>query len=128
MAVTVLLPQVLQADAAGAARIDIALDDTPAVPPEATAPDLSAPRGGPVPAPAPAAAAAPDTRTTLRTVLDELARRHPGLDRRIRDEQGRLRRYVNVFVDSDECRAMGGLDTPVADGAEVRVLPSVAGG
>ncbi|MUL40497.1 MoaD/ThiS family protein [Streptomonospora sp. PA3] len=81
-----------------------------------------------MPAPAPAAAAAPDTRTTLRTVLDELARRHPGLDRRIRDEQGRLRRYVNVFVDSDECRAMGGLDTPVADGAEVRVLPSVAGG
>lgn len=64
----------------------------------------------------------------LRTVLDEVARRHPRLDRRIRDEQGRLRRYVNVFVGSDECRGLAGLETAVADGAEVRVLPSVAGG
>ncbi|WP_017588149.1 MoaD/ThiS family protein [Nocardiopsis ganjiahuensis] len=64
----------------------------------------------------------------LRVVLDELASRHPGLDRRIRDERGELRRYVNVFVDQDECRAVGGLDAPVREGADVRLLPSVAGG
>ncbi|MBB6174821.1 molybdopterin converting factor small subunit [Nocardiopsis mwathae] len=64
----------------------------------------------------------------LGGVLDELATRHPRLARRIRDEQGRLRRYVNVFVDSDECRTLSGLDTPVTEGTEVRVLPSVAGG
>ncbi|GAA3731713.1 molybdopterin converting factor small subunit [Spinactinospora alkalitolerans] len=72
--------------------------------------------------------AAADGRMPLRDVLDELALRHPRLDQRLRDEQGRLRRYVNVFVDDDECRAVAGLDTPVADGTEIRVLPSVAGG
>ena len=69
-----------------------------------------------------------DDGTSLRGVLDELAVRHPGLDRRIRDERGRLRRYVNVFVDQDECRAVGGLDAPVHEGSDVRLLPSVAGG
>ncbi|MGW5876211.1 MoaD/ThiS family protein [Nocardiopsis terrae] len=64
----------------------------------------------------------------LSGVLDELAARHPGLDRRIRDERGQLRRYVNVFVDRDECRSVGGLDAPVHEGADVRLLPSVAGG
>ncbi|GAB3484054.1 MoaD/ThiS family protein [Nocardiopsis coralliicola] len=64
----------------------------------------------------------------LRGVLDELAARHPGLDRRVRDEKGGLRRFVNVYVGDDECRGLGGLDTPVPDGAEVRILPSVAGG
>ncbi|GAB3694892.1 MoaD/ThiS family protein [Nocardiopsis oceani] len=66
--------------------------------------------------------------SALRGVLDTLAARHPGLDRRIRDERGQLRRYVNVFVDEDECRAVGGLDAHVRDGADVRLLPSVAGG
>ncbi|WP_082126955.1 MoaD/ThiS family protein [Allosalinactinospora lopnorensis] len=64
----------------------------------------------------------------LRDLLDELARRYPRVDRRLRDDQGRLRRYINVFVGADECRALAGLDTAVADGTEVRVLPSVAGG
>ncbi|WP_017540778.1 MoaD/ThiS family protein [Nocardiopsis halophila] len=92
MAVTVILPQVLQSDAGGAKRVDLP--------------------GGP----------------TLRAVLDSLADRHPRLDRRVRDEQGALRRYVNVFIGDDECRAASGLDTPVPDGTEVRILPSVAGG
>ena len=65
---------------------------------------------------------------TLRGVLDELASRWPRLERRIRDETGTLRRYVNVYVDGEDCRRTGGLDTPVAESAEVQVLPSVAGG
>ncbi|CAM3214054.1 ubiquitin-like small modifier protein 1 [Stackebrandtia soli] len=65
---------------------------------------------------------------TLADVLDVLAELHPRLNRRVRDEQGRLRRYVNVFIDSDESRALSGTATPVRDGAEVRILPSVAGG
>lgn len=69
-----------------------------------------------------------DDDVVLREVLDELTTRHPGLDRRIRDDQGRLRRYVNVFVNETECRATGGLDAPVHEGADVRLLPSVAGG
>ncbi|MDA8370472.1 MAG: MoaD/ThiS family protein [Nocardiopsaceae bacterium] len=71
---------------------------------------------------------AAEGRVPLHSVLDELVLRHPRLAQRLRDERGRLRRYVNVFVDADECRSVAGLDTLVADGAEVRVLPSVAGG
>ncbi|MEU8299563.1 MoaD/ThiS family protein [Micromonospora sp. NPDC048909] len=65
---------------------------------------------------------------SLRVVLDELAVSWPRLARRIRDERGELRRYVNVYVDGEDCRHVGGLEAPVPDGAEVQVLPSVAGG
>ncbi|TFV52649.1 ubiquitin-like small modifier protein 1 [Blastococcus sp. TF02A_35] len=69
----------------------------------------------------------PDGRT-LADLLDQLAARHPQLGRRIRDETGRVRRFVNVYVDGDDVRFSGGLATTVRDGAEVQVLPSVAGG
>lgn len=65
---------------------------------------------------------------SLRAVLEEVAQRWPRLERRIRDESGVLRRYVNVYVDGEDCRRSGGLETPVATGAEIQVLPSVAGG
>lgn len=48
-----------------------------------------------------------DDATVLRGVLDAPTHRHPGLDRRIRDDRGELRRYVNVFVGEDECRCFG---------------------
>ena len=65
---------------------------------------------------------------TLGAVFDEIATRWPRLERRIRDERGDLRRYVNVYVDGEDCRRASGLSTPVPDGAEIQVLPSVAGG
>lgn len=65
---------------------------------------------------------------TLRRVLDEVAARWPRLERRIRDEAGELRRYVNVYVDGEDVRRLAGQDTPVPDGAQVQVLPSIAGG
>ena len=65
---------------------------------------------------------------TLGAVLDSVARRYPRLERRIRDERGRLRRFVNVYVGADECRTLAEMDSPVPDGTEVRILPSVAGG
>ena len=64
----------------------------------------------------------------LGSVLDELARLHPAVGRRIRDEQGVLRRHVNVFVGEEECRRLGGLAAPVSDGDEVSVLAAVSGG
>jgi molybdopterin synthase sulfur carrier subunit len=64
----------------------------------------------------------------LGAVLDEVKERWPRLERRIRDENGVLRRYVNVYVDGEDCRRSGGLATPVPAGAEIQVLPSVAGG
>jgi molybdopterin synthase sulfur carrier subunit len=65
---------------------------------------------------------------TLGDLLDVLARRYPGLERRLRDESGRLRRYVNFFVDGEECRHLGGAATPLRGGVEVHIIPSVAGG
>jgi sulfur-carrier protein len=66
--------------------------------------------------------------TTVRDLLDALAAVHPRLDRRIRDEAGTVRRFVNVYVDGDDIRFTGGLGATVRDGAVVEVLPSVAGG
>ena len=54
---------------------------------------------------------------TLGGVLDEMGARWPRLARRLRDEQGELRRYVNIYVDGEDCRRLAGLATPVADGA-----------
>ena len=69
-----------------------------------------------------------DVDGTVRDVLDVLAADHPVLGRRLRDETGALRRYVNVYVDGDDVRGGQGLATPVSDRAVVHVLPSVAGG
>ncbi|MEV8439528.1 MoaD/ThiS family protein [Actinosynnema sp. NPDC051121] len=65
---------------------------------------------------------------TLGVLLDHLAARYPLLDRRLRDERAGLRRYVNVYVDGEECRRLSGPDTSLGPDAEVRILPSVAGG
>ena len=68
------------------------------------------------------------TGDTLGDLLDALAAEHPLLARRIRDETGQVRRFVNVYVNGDDVRFQAGLATQVRDGAEVQVLPSVAGG
>ncbi|MDP1876368.1 MAG: MoaD/ThiS family protein [Actinomycetota bacterium] len=65
---------------------------------------------------------------TLADVLDVLATMAPGVDRRVRDETGAVRRFVNVYVDEDECRTLDGLRTPVPPGTVLFVIPSVAGG
>jgi molybdopterin converting factor small subunit len=65
---------------------------------------------------------------SLGDLLDAVAERHPALVRRLRDEQGGLRRFVNVYVDGEDARLSGGIDAPVPGSAEVLVLPSVAGG
>jgi molybdopterin converting factor small subunit len=65
---------------------------------------------------------------TAAAVIDALAAAHPAVGRRVRDEAGTLRAHVNVFVGPDNTRDLGGLDTVVADGAEVTVLPAISGG
>jgi molybdopterin converting factor small subunit len=64
----------------------------------------------------------------LGAVLDELDAACPALARRIRDEQGQLRRFVNIYIDGEDARRIGGLTAPVPARAEVLLLPSVAGG
>lgn len=66
--------------------------------------------------------------TSLRAVLDAAVDTRPQLGARIRDETGALRRHVNVFVDGQDVRRLGGLDLSVGSHAVVHIIPSVAGG
>jgi molybdopterin converting factor small subunit len=61
-------------------------------------------------------------------VLANLEAAHPGFSSRIFDDSGALRRFVNVFVADDDVRFLDGLDTVVADGSTVSIIPAVAGG
>jgi molybdopterin synthase sulfur carrier subunit len=66
--------------------------------------------------------------STVGEVLKSLDAAHEGFADRLLDEQGNLRRFVNVFVADDDVRYLQGLDTPVPDGETVAILPAVAGG
>jgi len=65
---------------------------------------------------------------TLRDVIAEIDRRHPGFASRVLDEGGALRSYVNVYIGEDDARARGGSGAVVPDGSEVMVIPAMAGG
>lgn len=65
---------------------------------------------------------------TLTDLLDVIRVDHPAVERRIRDETGALRRFVNVYVDGDDVRALAGVATELRPHSEVLVVPSVAGG
>ncbi|MEY3073155.1 MAG: Sulfur carrier protein CysO [Actinomycetota bacterium] len=65
--------------------------------------------------------------TTLGEVLRALVAAHPALDERLLDGD-RVRGYVNVFVDDEDVRYLGGLDAPVGATSEVTIMPAVAGG
>jgi molybdopterin converting factor small subunit len=65
---------------------------------------------------------------TVGEVLANLDAAHAGFADRLLDEQGGLRRFVNVFVADDDVRFLQGLDTPVPEGETVAIIPAVAGG
>ena len=65
---------------------------------------------------------------SLKTILDELESRHPGLQKRVLDDAGELRRFVNVYVDGEDVRFLKGLETPIPASSEVAIIPAVAGG
>jgi sulfur-carrier protein len=65
---------------------------------------------------------------TVGDVLAALEAKHPGFSERILDDQGGLRRFVNVFVADDDVRFLDALATPVPDGETVSIIPAVAGG
>jgi len=65
---------------------------------------------------------------TVQEVLDGLFERFGELRTRIADDDGSLRRFVNVYLSGEDIRFLDGLQTPVADGAELTILPAVAGG
>ena len=65
---------------------------------------------------------------TLAEVLDDLDASYTGIKGRILDESGELRRFVNVYVGNDDVRFLDNLATPTPDGAQISVIPAVAGG
>ena len=65
---------------------------------------------------------------TVAEVLKSLEAAHPGFGDRLFDDTGKLRRFVNVFVADEDIRFLDGVDTPVAEGATVSIVPAVAGG
>ncbi len=64
----------------------------------------------------------------LSDVISSLDAAHPGFADRLLDDDGGLRKFVNVFVDDDDVRYLDGLDTQVGDGITVSIIPAVAGG
>ena len=65
---------------------------------------------------------------TLGALVDDLEANHPGIKERLVEDSGELRRFVNVYVDDEDVRFTGGLGTELSDGAQVVILPAVAGG
>jgi len=65
---------------------------------------------------------------TLRELVEDLERRHPGLGAALVAEDGGLHRFIQTYVNDEDVRFLGGLETPLEDGDSVSILPAVAGG
>jgi molybdopterin synthase sulfur carrier subunit len=65
---------------------------------------------------------------TVNDALKALDAQHAGFNERLFDDKGELRRFVNVFVADEDIRFMQGVDTPLAEGTVVSIIPAVAGG
>ena len=65
---------------------------------------------------------------TLREVLKDLESRHPGITKNVLTEDGGLHRFINVYVNDEDVRYLGSLETELKDGDTISILPAVAGG
>ena len=65
---------------------------------------------------------------SLGSLIDDLDANHPGIKSRLVTDQGTLHRFVNVYVNDEDVRFTGALDTGLSDGDSVTILPAVAGG
>ena len=66
--------------------------------------------------------------STLRELIEDVDARHPGFAGQLLDPDGGQRRFVNIYVNDEDVRYQQGLDTPVAEGDVISILPAVAGG
>ena len=65
---------------------------------------------------------------SINSMLAELEKNHPGIKERICDGEGKLRRFVNVYVNEEDIRFLQGQDTALKDGDDVSIIPAIAGG
>jgi molybdopterin synthase sulfur carrier subunit len=66
--------------------------------------------------------------TTVGEVLQWLTETYPGLKERLRDEQGEVRRFINIYVNDEDIRFIQNLETPLKEGDHVSIIPAIAGG
>ena len=64
----------------------------------------------------------------VRAIVDDLERSYPGIRERICDETGKIRRFVNVYVNGDDIRFLQNLETSLKDGDNISIVPAIAGG
>ena len=64
---------------------------------------------------------------TLREVIETLEKKHPGIKDRLLDDKG-VRRFVNIYVGDEDVRFLDGLETKLAAGTEISIVPAIAGG
>jgi sulfur-carrier protein len=65
---------------------------------------------------------------TVEEVLADLEKQYPGMRERICDENGQIRRFINVFINGEDIRFKDGAKTSVVEGAEISIIPAIAGG
>ena len=65
---------------------------------------------------------------SIAAVITQLESQYPGIKERICDDQGNVRRFVNIFANDEDIRFMQNLDTPVKDSDEISIVPAIAGG
>ena len=65
---------------------------------------------------------------TVQDLIQDLERQFPGFKERLCDPQGRLRRFVNIYVNEEDIRFLKAESTPLKDGDEVSIIPAIAGG
>jgi len=68
------------------------------------------------------------TGATVADALSDLDAQYPGIGARVLDDQGNLRRFVNVYVNDDDVRFLQNLETPTPEGSSISIIPAVAGG
>ena len=65
---------------------------------------------------------------TIGGAIDEIEGKFPGIKERLVDEEGEIRRFVNVYVNEEDIRFLENQDTPLKDGDDVSIIPAIAGG
>ena len=66
--------------------------------------------------------------STVGAVVNDLERQYTGIKERLCDEEGRVRRFVNIYLNGDDIRFLSNLETAVQDGDELSIVPAIAGG
>lgn len=64
----------------------------------------------------------------IRELIEDLEKRFPGIKDRICDETGKIRRFINIYVNEEDVRFLQQEETPLKDGDEISIIPAIAGG